>query len=99
MKFYDDPDTASTWMVGFISLLLIVVTILLLQVVYYDVLTDEIASKRPQTYAVEELLQSQTAQIERGVRWVDKEHGLVGMPIEMAMELVVESHQGSGSGR
>ncbi len=99
MKFYDDPNTSSTWLVGFISLFVLIVTILLLQVVYYGVLKDEVTSKRPKSYAVDSDREAQTAQIEQGVRWVDKEQGVVGMPIEMAMDQVVASRQGSEAGR
>lgn len=99
MKLYDDPNSGSTWMVGFISLLLLIVTILFLQVVYYGVLKDEVTAKRPSSYAVDADRDAQTAQIEQGVRWVDKERGIVGMPIEMAMDQVVASRQGSEGGR
>ena len=99
MKFYDDPNSASTWMVAFISVLVLIVTILFLQVVYYGVLKDEVIAKRPTSYPVDQERQTQIAQIEQGVRWVDKDAGIVGMPIEMAMDQVVASRQGSEGGR
>ncbi len=98
-KYYDDPNSSSTWMVGIISALVLLVSILLLQILYYGVLQDEMASKQNNFTETRALRDSQVQQIEGSVRWIDEESGVVGMPIEMAMERVVASQHEDESER
>jgi hypothetical protein len=99
MKQYDDPNSASTWMVGIISALAVLVTILLLQVFYYATLKEEVLAKQGWGGALEQQRDDQERQIAGSARWIDRENGVVGMPIEMAMERIVAAQQPAGRGR
>ena len=86
-----DPRTAPTALVGTVGLVLLAVVLLLLEVLYQRTSQAEIERKvvaeQPQ-----ELRQLEAAQRERLGRyaWVDRERGIVTIPIERAMDLVAE---------
>jgi len=89
----DDPSSSNTLIVGFVGAVLIFVICVLLQVVYHRTIEHErqakIIDQQP-----EELRRLQVQQAEQlhGYRWVDKEGGVVAIPIDRAMELVVEDY-------
>jgi hypothetical protein len=85
-----DPNTSWTVLVGFIGTVLMIVTVFALQALYHSVENREFAEKvldqRP-----EELMLLRNDQIENlsTYRWVNKASGVVAIPIELAMDLVV----------
>lgn len=89
----DDPRIAATIVVGVVGALLVVLSVLGLETLYYrtaDAAAMAREAGRPNEYlelrAAEERLLS-------GYRWVDRAHGVVAIPVERAMELV-EREQG-----
>lgn len=85
-----DPDPIATVAVGVIGILVIILIVLALQVLYYRTEASELQSKiysQPR----HALLQLRAEQQERlqSYRWVDKPSGVVAIPIERAMDLVV----------
>ena len=98
----DDPSASSTAYVGVVFVLVFVV-ILIALIGYFDRVRDEeFEAKvvdRP-TAAVRDLQAEQLDEL-RDYRWIDRDAGTVAIPIERAMELVVEERTeagGSGSG-
>lgn len=89
----DDPSSSNTLIVGLVGAVLVFVICVLLQVVYYRTFEHErrakIINQQP-----EELRRLQVEQAEQlhGYRWVDKEAGVVAIPIDRAMELVVDDY-------
>jgi hypothetical protein len=91
-----DPKAASTLIVGAVGVILLAVVILLLQVLFHRTAEAErwrkVISQQP-----EELRQVRSEQLDRlsSYRWVDEENGVVTIPIERAMELVVREDPGN----
>jgi hypothetical protein len=90
-----DPRAASTVIVGVISIVLVLVTVFALEALYYRTVDREQQRKFDAEQPLEPawLSDESTAQLE-GYRWVDREAGTVAIPIERAMELVVEEQSG-----
>ena len=98
----DDPSASSTAYVGVVFVLVFVVVLVGL-IGYFDRVRDEeFEAKvvdRPTT-AVRDLRTDQLGEL-REYRWIDRDAGTVAIPIERAMDLVVEERAktaGSGSG-
>ena len=89
-----DPHGASTSLVEVISVILTLVTIVLLQVVYYKSVDAEHERKIINAES-RELLQLRSEQSEQltGGRWVDQSSGMASIPIEQAMGQVVQEVQ------
>ncbi len=86
----DDVNTPVIALVGFISALLFFMIIVLLEVVFYWTEARERYEKDfsqpPQELAA--LVQNQQARLAE-YRWIDEKKGLVAIPIDRAMEMVV----------
>jgi hypothetical protein len=95
----DDPKISTTIIVGVVGLVLVFVLILLLEVLYYRTVEAEnyrkVISQQP-----EELRLARSEQLEQlnTSRWVDRENGVVAIPIDRAMRLVVEESRSAGGG-
>jgi len=95
-----DPKTLTTIVVGAVGVILLFVTIMGLEVLYYRTSEAEslrkFGSEEPQ-----ELRRLRSEQLEQinAYRWVDRENGIVAIPIDRAMELLVEESKKSGDAR
>lgn len=98
-RHFDDPVTGTTAVVGVVFVLLFVIVILGLQAYFGRVQTEEYAAKVVEEPVTEKAL-ARAEQLDRlnGYRWVDREAGTVAIPIEQAMELVV-NELGAAGGR
>ena len=74
---------------GLVFALITVVAILLLEIGFYAMRDHEVARKATVSEAAALLEAEQAARLTEGVRWVDRDAGRVGMPIETAMAAVV----------
>jgi len=90
VKDSGDPDPIATVAVGVIGTLVVILIVLVLQVLYYRTEASELQSK-VYSQPPHALLQLRAEQQERlrSYRWVDKGSGVLAIPIERAMELVV----------
>jgi hypothetical protein len=90
MATRDDVNTPAIAMVGLISALLFFASIILLQVMFYRLETQQRYEKDvSQPFAeLTTLVQRQQAKLAE-YRWVDEKKGVVAIPIDRAMELVV----------
>ncbi len=85
-----DPNAPVTITAGILGALLVALIIILLQAAYFRALDREhqikVVAETPQ-----ELQDLRTAQMEKleGYKWVDRKNGVVSIPIDRAMELVV----------
>jgi hypothetical protein len=84
-----DPSASSTMLVGLIGAIALVVIIAGLSALYYGSAREEWEGKFLARSAAEltDVRAAQQAELE-GYRWVDREQGVVAIPIERAMELV-----------
>jgi hypothetical protein len=85
----DDVNTPVIALVGFISAILFFAIIVLLEVVFYWAETqqhEKDLGQPPQELAT--LMHNQQARLAE-YRWVDENKGVVAIPIDRAMELVV----------
>ncbi|MEW6337969.1 MAG: hypothetical protein AB1625_11290 [Acidobacteriota bacterium] len=94
-----DPNTPATVVVGVLSAVLLFALVVMLQAVFY---WAEKAENRRKVVAVapEELAGLRAAQLEQlhSYRWVDQNAGVVAIPIERAMALVVAEQGRAGAG-
>ena len=95
MTRYDDPDVPLSAVIGLIGAMLLVVIIVVLQAVFFDMeaaeLERKVYSQRDEALARLEAEQRETL---ASYRWIDQEGGVVGIPIERAMELVAAESRG-----
>ena len=96
MRNPTDPDAAATALVGIVGAVLLFVVIVLLQAYFYGAEREE-TNRKLVTPASEELVRTRAEQQEllHSYRWIDQEGGVVGLPIERAMELAL-ARSGSG---
>lgn len=94
---YDDPDTPMSATVAVISAVLVVVVILLLEALYFHMTGHEAERKVVDTKSEAlEQLQAEQEQILDSYGWVDRDAGVVRIPVERAAELVIEASAGGG---
>jgi len=92
---HSDPRSAPTVLVGTVGLVLLAVIVLLLEVLHHRTTQAEtyrkVVAEQPQ-----ELRQVQAQQLEQlnGYRWVDQGRGVVAIPLERAIDLLVEEARG-----
>ena len=97
MNARDDVNTLAVAVVGFIGAILVFVMIVALEVWFYNVQEVEtykkVISVPPQEYS--SLVADQQAQL-HSYRWIDRQNGIVAIPIERAVELVVKDQSAGG---
>lgn len=84
---------------GILGVVIVYVLIVAIQVWFYNqknAETDEI-NKQP-NQAIRAYNERENQRL-RTVRWVEKDDGVVAIPIDKAMELYVAEHGGKGSGK
>ena len=89
MMRYDDPDVPLSAVIGLIGAILVFVIIVALQAVFYNMEAAEY-ERKVTSQRDEELARLEAEQRESlaTYRWIDQGGGVVGIPIERAMELV-----------
>jgi hypothetical protein len=92
----DDPHPSRTAYVGGLFVLIFVLVVIALVGYFNRVATEEFEVKVVDQAAAapRELRAAQLSRI-REYRWVDRQAGVVAIPIERAMELIVEEHSRS----
>ncbi|MBI2840052.1 MAG: hypothetical protein HYX75_17190 [Acidobacteria bacterium] len=87
---YSDPSAYGTIVVGFVGAILTVAIIIGLQALFYSVEQEENLQK-VYSQSAEELARLRAEQLEllNSYRWIDREKGIVGIPIDRAMEMTV----------
>ena len=101
MKTYtDDPSSAPTAIVGITFVVLVIITVVGLQAYFGRAEEEEFEAKVVDVKNLDlaRLELEQREEIEQ-YRWIDRETGTVGLPIERAMELVIRdlAREGGGS--
>ena len=91
---YDDPNVAASAVVGIISAIGLFVVIVLLQTWFYRAEEDE-RYRKVYSQPYQELQKVDNEQLERlgSFGWISEGDGVAHIPIERAMELVVEEAQ------
>ena len=90
----DDPQAKMTLYVGFLGVIATVVSIIVVHGVYYGV-EGSIEEAQVLNAQIEELDELQAAQQKwvNEYRWIDKEKRIVGIPIDQAIEKVIEEER------
>jgi hypothetical protein len=93
----DDPRSSLTLIVGVIGAVIVFLICVLLQALFVATSRAEQQRKIWDTQPAE-LRSINAEQLERlnDYRWVDQQAGVAAIPIERAMELVVEDYEGRG---
>ncbi len=88
---YDDPDTPISATIAIISAVVVVVTIVLLQALFYQMQDREFERKviAPKDLALEKM-RTEQHDVLTSYGWVDKEAGVARIPVEQAMEMMVK---------
>lgn len=96
----DDLNVPLIIVVGALFVILTFVTIVLLQAYFFKEQAAEYTRKAIETRS-EELASVQAEQLAelQGYRWIDRNKGVVGIPIERAMELVAAEAAPPGEGQ
>lgn len=85
-----DPNVPATVVAGVVGAILLFVVVVVIQAVFY---AAERAENQAKVVAApsEELASARAAQLEtlHSYRWIDEKSGVVGIPVERAMELMV----------
>ncbi len=96
---HEDPAASSTWLMGFIGVVLLVVTMLGLTALYYNVKADRVEDQvlKPDIDEPKDLRDSQEGLLHAPARWVERDEGgevtrELAIPLERAMEIVVEEY-------
>ena len=102
---HEDPAASSTWLLGFIGAVLLVVTMLGVTALYYNVKAAEVDTQVVQV-EIDEVTEARDRQERRltdSAHWEERDDSgeivrALVIPIERAMELVVAEHAGASSG-
>jgi hypothetical protein len=91
MARYDDPNVPMSAVVGILSAILLFVIIVALQALFYTMQEDEF-ERKVYSQPYEELQRLDAQQLEQlsSYGWVSEADGVVRIPVERAMELIVE---------
>jgi len=86
----ENLDTFMVVTVGMLLVILVFVLILLLQAWFYSAQTEEYTRKviEPRNEQLASAIADQQTRL-HSYRWIDQENGVVGIPVERAMEKVV----------
>ena len=95
-----DPRTAPTLYIGAISVILLIVVGIWLDV-FFKVTADSENVRKVVELVPRPLLNLRTEQrrLLDEYRWIDEDRGIVAIPIERAMELVLAAERANGDGR
>jgi len=100
-----DPNPQTTVLIGIITAIMLFVVVVLLQALFYRVERGE-TRRKVEAVVPEELTRLRAAQLDQlnSYRWVDQAAGVVAIPIDQAIRLVVQeqgrrSAGGPSSGR
>ena len=90
MRDGDDPKTSSTIIVGMVGTILMLAVVVFAVALFYDVERAE-WNRKVVNRVEHEVNTLKNEQLERlnGYRWVNEQEGVVGIPIERAIELTV----------
>ncbi len=96
MSTNGNPSASLIALVGVVGVILVFVVIVGLQTLFYNVQKAEIEEK-VYSQIPEELSRLRSQQLEQlnRYRWIDEKGGVVGVPIDRAMDLVVKELQDS----
>lgn len=87
----DDPEPSTTIAAAIVGAVLLFAIVVALEGLYYwrehREFERKVVSQRPEQLR---LVQTEALEKLRGYRWVDREKGVLAVPIERAMALVVE---------
>lgn len=77
-------------LIGVVGILMVVLTIVGLEALYYKT-TDQEGQVVGRDWPSAELVEARAAQqaLLSGYRWIDREQGIVAIPVEQAAEIVV----------
>lgn len=88
---YDDPDVPASAVVGILGAILLFVIIVGLQALFYQMEDRELARKvYDQPYEALQQLDADQLETLNSYGWVDPQQRIAHIPIDRAMELVVE---------
>jgi hypothetical protein len=89
-----DPKSTPTLLVGAVGMILLMVIVLLVEVLFHRTSEAEIHRKVISEQPLE-LRQVQAEQLEQlsGYRWVSEPEGVAAIPIDRAIDLVIEEAQ------
>ncbi len=92
-----DPSTFWTAVIGLVGCILIFVIVVAVQAVFYNQERDEQYRKTilPQLGEVAGLKAGQQEKL-HSYAWKNRDEGTVVIPIERAMDLIVQEHRGQG---
>ena len=88
---YDDPDVPASLVVGVVSAVLLFVVVVALQALFYRMAEGERSRKvYEQPYEALQKLDADQLGTLSSYGWVDQQQGVTRIPIERAMQLIVD---------
>ena len=93
----DDPRSLSTFLVGLVGAVLLFVIVIFLQAIFLVTIDAEhqrkVIAAKPQELR---LMRAEHTEALNGYRWVSEQSGVAAIPIERAMDLVVDDYREQG---
>lgn len=89
-----DPKAGLTLVVGIVGALVLVMIIVGLQALYYDVENEIVSEIYAEPNLDVKLVRAQQLELLNSYGWVDREQGVVRIPIDRAMELLIAEPRG-----
>ncbi len=96
----DDIKTWKITMIGGVGLIVVLIIVLALQVVYFRAVAEQFHQKEvhPPLLEVQTAMSRQQDKLGQ-CQWVDRDKGVVSIPIDRAMELVIREGGGTHAKR
>lgn len=96
----DDIKTWKIVLVGAVGMIVVLIIVLALQVVYYHAVASQFQEKEidPPLIELQTAIGRQQEKLAQ-CQWLDRDKGVVSIPIERAMEIVVREGGGSHAKR
>jgi hypothetical protein len=92
-----DPKTGLTAVVGIVGALALVLIIVGLQALFYHVEDDIYSEIYAEPNLDVRMVRAQQLEVLNSYGWVDREKGVVRIPIDRAMEMVIADPSGGGA--
>jgi len=77
---------------GAVLFLVTVILVILLQIVFFVMRDDEVVRKTVMSQEFELMKSEQVAVLNSGMRWINRDKGIVGMSLDQAFETVIRTN-------
>ncbi len=94
---FEDPEPSATWFYTIAGGLVLIATVLAVAAVYYNSFGKKLSERVVDVdiNEIETLKAGHQAQLDADARWIDRDEGVIAIPIDDAKDLVIREYGGS----